>query len=68
MFDERSNELRRLSEPMKITCFGTSIWDETLYKAWSSIVYALIPNVELLEGKKKIKKNNKNFNFFQQKK
>uniref|UniRef100_A0A1I8JM45 RBR-type E3 ubiquitin transferase n=1 Tax=Macrostomum lignano TaxID=282301 RepID=A0A1I8JM45_9PLAT len=25
------------------------IWDETLYKAWSSIVYALIPNVRLLE-------------------
>jgi hypothetical protein len=24
----------------------TSIWDETLYKAWSSIVYMLIPNVK----------------------
>jgi len=29
--------------------FATSIWDETLYKAWSQIVYSLIPNVELLE-------------------
>jgi Ras-related GTP-binding protein A/B len=29
--------------------FATSIWDETLYKAWSSIVYSLIPNVDLLE-------------------
>ena len=30
-------------------CFATSIWDETLYKAWSQIIYSLIPNVELLE-------------------
>ncbi len=29
--------------------FRTSIWDETLYKAWSSIVYSLIPNISLLE-------------------
>ena len=41
--------MRKLSEPLRVTCFGTSIWDETLYKAWSSIVYALIPNVEILE-------------------
>lgn len=30
-------------------CFGTSIWDETLYKAWSEIVTNLIPNITLLE-------------------
>lgn len=30
--------------------FPTSIWDETLYKAWSQIVYSLIPNVDLLES------------------
>jgi len=30
-------------------CFGTSIWDETLYKAWSEIVTNLIPNMNLLE-------------------
>ncbi len=33
-----------------MTCFGTSIWDETLYKAWSSIVYSLVPNIQLLEN------------------
>ena len=32
-----------------VTFFKTSIWDETLYKAWSSIVYQLIPNVKSLE-------------------
>lgn len=30
-------------------CYGTSIWDETLYKAWSEIVTNLIPNISLLE-------------------
>ena len=32
-----------------VRCFRTSIWDETLYRAWSSIVYSLIPNIQLLE-------------------
>jgi len=36
---------------MSLEVFGTSIWDETLYKAWSQIVYSLIPNVEMLRGK-----------------
>lgn len=27
----------------------SGIWDETLYKAWSSIVYMLIPNVKEME-------------------
>lgn len=31
-------------------CFGTSIWDETLYRAWSEIVTNLIPNMSLLES------------------
>ena len=28
---------------------NSGIWDETLYKAWSSIVYMLIPNVKEME-------------------
>lgn len=46
---ERSNYLRSHSQGLKITCIATSIWDETLYKAWSSIVYTLIPNIPVLE-------------------
>lgn len=46
---EREDDLKRLSKPLDCTCFATSIWDETLYKAWSSIVYQLIPNVKQLE-------------------
>lgn len=47
---EREGDLKRLSKPLECTCFATSIWDETLYKAWSSIVYQLIPNVKQLES------------------
>jgi len=36
---------------MKVHCFKTSIWDETLYKAWSQIVYSLIPNIQVLEDR-----------------
>ncbi|XP_071949653.1 ras-related GTP-binding protein A isoform X1 [Antedon mediterranea] len=49
IFKEREDDLKRLSKPLICTCFRTSIWDETLYKAWSSIVYLLIPNVRQLE-------------------
>eukprot|EP00126_Sphaerothecum_destruens_P009336 Sdes_comp20485_c0_seq2m14868 len=49
IFLERETELKRRSLPLEINCFRTSIWDETLYKAWSSIVYSLIPNVVQLE-------------------
>ncbi|XP_033325445.1 ras-related GTP binding A/B [Megalopta genalis] len=49
IFREREEDLRRLSLPLECTCFRTSIWDETLYRAWSSIVYMLIPNVKELE-------------------
>lgn len=49
IFKKRETELIQISSPLKITCFRTSIWDETLYKAWSSIVYSLIPNINALE-------------------
>jgi len=49
IFRDREEDLKRLSKPLDCSCFRTSIWDETLYKAWSSIVYLLIPNVHVLE-------------------
>lgn len=33
----------------KLTGFMTSIWDESLYKAWSTIVCSLIKNLKMLE-------------------
>lgn len=50
IFKEREEDLKKLSRPIDSICFRTSIWDETLYKAWSSIVYTLIPNVQQLES------------------
>lgn len=49
IYQERSKDLEKLSKPLACRCFRTSIWDETLYKAWSSIVYMLIPNVSEVE-------------------
>lgn len=49
IFNERRQYLQSCSQGMHINCMATSIWDETLYKAWSSIVYTLIPNVPTLE-------------------
>lgn len=43
-----------MSQPLECICFRTSIWDETLYQAWSAIVYSLVPNVEDLENQLRI--------------
>ncbi|XP_011185606.1 ras-related GTP-binding protein A [Zeugodacus cucurbitae] len=50
LFKEREEDLIKLSKPGNVTCFRTSIWDETLYRAWSCIVTMLIPNVAVLEN------------------
>ena len=42
--------MKRLSRPLECKCFKSSIWDETLYKAWSAIVYTLIPNIQTFES------------------
>lgn len=49
IFEKREAELRKRSLPLSCECFRTSIWDETLYKAWSTIVHLLIPNINQLE-------------------
>lgn len=35
IFQERGNQLAKLSLPLECKCFSTSIWDETLYKVIS---------------------------------
>lgn len=51
VFEQKMSDIKAASTSMGavVTCFRTSIWDETLYKAWSSIVYSLIPNIKMLE-------------------
>ncbi|KAL6722317.1 GTP-binding protein gtr1 [Lecanora helva] len=34
----------------KVKTYGTSIWDQSLYGAWGSIVHALIPDLDVIEG------------------
>jgi Ras-related GTP-binding protein A/B len=52
MFDERSDYIREASEGFKDTVefFATSIWDQSLYKAWTKIIYYLIPNAGTIEA------------------
>uniref|UniRef100_A0A6B2LB61 GTP-binding protein n=1 Tax=Arcella intermedia TaxID=1963864 RepID=A0A6B2LB61_9EUKA len=49
IFEAHSSKLQSMSKHFNITCFQTSIWEETLYKAWSAIVNSLIPNAELIK-------------------
>eukprot|EP00301_Raphidiophrys_heterophryoidea_P004499 c11949_g1_i2.p1 GENE.c11949_g1_i2~~c11949_g1_i2.p1 ORF type:complete len:324 (-),score=70.45 c11949_g1_i2:992-1894(-) len=48
-FRKCESELMERSKPLNVQCFQTSIWDETLFKAWSSLVCSLIPNISELE-------------------
>ncbi|KAJ7311600.1 Gtr1/RagA G protein conserved region-domain-containing protein [Mycena albidolilacea] len=48
-FERKKRELLGQSEKhADVTVFGTSIYDESLYRAWSSIVHTLIPNAAVL--------------------
>jgi Ras-related GTP-binding protein A/B len=44
-FQEKRMKIFEKTKGFEVDCFKTSIWDETLYKAWSRIVYFLLPNV-----------------------
>ncbi|KAK8102003.1 hypothetical protein PG999_012377 [Apiospora kogelbergensis] len=33
-----------------LTPFATSIWDQSLYKAWASIIHDLVPNLSVIES------------------
>jgi Ras-related GTP-binding protein A/B len=48
-FNEKRMKIIEKTKNFEVDCFKTSIWDETLYKAWSQIVYFLLPNVKTLE-------------------
>ena len=52
VFRQQEAALQALASPYvsEISCFATSIWDASLYKAWSTMVHSLIPNVLTLES------------------
>ncbi|KAI9225349.1 MAG: ras-related GTP-binding protein A-like protein [Piptocephalis tieghemiana] len=49
IFEDRVAELEHPSDPLPVKCFPTTIFDESLYKAWSYIIHEMIPNVRKLE-------------------
>lgn len=52
LFSMMMDKLQNISNPFqfKLTGFPTSIWDESLYKAWSQIMCLLIPNMNLFNN------------------
>lgn len=50
VFNKQKAVVADIVKELETLCFATSIWDETLYGAWSQIVYSLIPNVAELEN------------------
>lgn len=50
IFQGISDLVRRIAIPFRITCFQTSIWEETLYKAWSQIVNSMVPNSDIIQS------------------
>lgn len=52
LFNERTEYIRKQTElPFKdtVTFFPTSIWDQSLYRAWTSVITTLIPNATQLD-------------------
>lgn len=48
---DKTEAIRDRSESFKkdVQTYATSIWDQTLYKAWGMIVHSLIPNLDVIE-------------------
>ena len=49
IFNKRKNQLEQKAGNFKIQCFPTSIWEVTLYKAWTSIVGELTMNIKSIK-------------------
>lgn len=51
LFEERDNAIKGKSGKFArtVTSYATTIWDQSLYKAWGNIVHSLIPNLDVIE-------------------
>ncbi|KAK3328162.1 Gtr1/RagA G protein conserved region-domain-containing protein [Cercophora scortea] len=49
VFDRRVALVRRKTAEAVAILFATSIWDQSLYKAWASIIHDLVPNLSVIE-------------------
>lgn len=50
LYNERVELIKSKSLNFIITPFATSIWDQSLYKAWAEIIHDLIPNLSQIEA------------------
>lgn len=41
--------LNNIEPSLNLQLFATSIWDQSLYKAWASIIHDLVPNLSVIE-------------------
>lgn len=50
VYNERVELIKSKSLHFAFTPFATSIWDQSLYKAWSEIIHDLVPNLSQIEA------------------
>lgn len=51
VLQDKTKAIRARSGPFlaNLGIYPTSIWDESLYRAWGSIVHSLLPNLDMIE-------------------
>jgi Ras-related GTP-binding protein A/B len=49
IYEERCRLIAARSEGLQLETFASSIWDQTLYKAWAGIVHKMVPNLVVIE-------------------
>ena len=50
IYNERVALIRSKSDAFAPIPFATSIWDQSLYKAWAEIIHDLVPNLDQIEN------------------
>jgi Ras-related GTP-binding protein A/B len=50
VFEKRKKEVMDRAKNYQVTCFPTSIWEVSLYKAWTDIVSTLILDMDTLKS------------------
>ena len=49
IYEERVKMVAGVSEGVRLETFASSIWDQTLYKAWAGIVHTMVPGLAVIE-------------------
>ena len=49
IYEERCRLIADRSQNLQLETFASSIWDQTLYKAWAGIVHKMVPNLVVIE-------------------